>query len=144
MAGEPLDSLRLALMQDVLPLGLAVVERARRGGPKEVIAAFEAGESDPLTRLRQEGEPAARQVRDNLDRLQPGLGNPVVKVSVRDVPPSQQQASDAAEAGARPAGDDDPAELQRTLAQIAARLTLLESRLLSASQPQDGGSAPSG
>ena len=26
---QPLDSLRLALMQDVLPVGLALVERAR-------------------------------------------------------------------------------------------------------------------
>lgn len=137
MAGEPLESLRLALMQDVLPLGLAVVERARRGGPREVIAAFEGGESDPLIRLRQEGEPAARQVRDNLDRLQPGLGNPVVKVSVRDVP---EPAAPAAEPGTAseptPAGPEDPAELQQVLGRIAARLTLLESRLLSAARPQ--------
>lgn len=137
MAGEPLESLRLALMQDVLPLGLAVVERARRGGPREVIAAFEDGETDPLIRLRQEGEPAARQVRDNLDRLQPGLGNPVVKVSVRDVP---EPAAPAAEPGTAseptPAGPEDPAELQQVLGRIATRLTLLESRLLNAARPQ--------
>ena len=145
MAGEPLESLRLALMQDVLPLGLAVVERARRGGPREVIAAFEGDESDPLTRLRQEGEPAARQVRDNLDRLQPGLGNPVVKVSVRDVP---DPAAPAAETGAAsdppPAGSEDPAELQRALSRIASRLTLLESRLLSAGRPQGDENRQSG
>ena len=137
MAGEPLESLRLALMQDVLPLGLAVVERARRGGPREVIAAFEGGETEPLIRLRQEGEPAARQVRDNLDRLQPGLGNPVVKVSVRDVP---EPAAPAAEPGTAseptPAGPEDPAELQQVLGRIATRLTLLESRLLNAARPQ--------
>lgn len=130
MAGEPLDSLRLALMQDVLPLGLAVVERARRGGPREVIAAFEDGENDPLTRLRQEGEPAARQLRDNLDRFQPGLGNPVVKVSVRDVPDPATPASEAATTPPPDATDEDPAELQQALSRIAARLTLLESRLL--------------
>ena len=137
MAGEPLESLRLALMQDVLPLGLAVVERARRGGPREVIAAFEGGETDPLIRLRQAGEPAARQVRDNLDRLQPGLGNPVVKVSVRDVP---EPAAPAAEPGTAseptPAEPEDPAELQQVLGRIATRLTLLESRLLNAARPQ--------
>ena len=134
MAGEPLDSLRLALMQDVLPLGLAMVERARRGGPREVIAAFEAGEgdSDPLTRLRQEGEPAARQLRDNLDRLQPGLGNPVVKVSVRDVPEPAATRTEKSDATApNPAPPEDPAELQQALSRIAARLTLLENRLLS-------------
>jgi hypothetical protein len=34
MAADPLDSLRLTLMQDVLPVGLAVAERARRGSPR--------------------------------------------------------------------------------------------------------------
>ena len=29
---NPLDQLRLSLMQDVLPVGLAVFERARQGG----------------------------------------------------------------------------------------------------------------
>lgn len=135
MAGEPLDSLRLALMQDVLPLGLAVVERARRGGPREVMAAFDAGESDPLTRLREEGEPAARQLRDNLDRLQPGLGNPVVKVSVRDVPDPAATSTEAGpSAEPPPATPEDPAELQRALRRIASRLTLLESRLLAPTQ----------
>ncbi len=132
MAGEPLDSLRLTLMQDMLPLGLAVVERARRGGPREVIAAFEGSESDPLTRLRQEGEPAARQVRDNLDRLQPGLGNPVVKVSVRDVP--EPEAGPADEPSV-----EDPAELQRALSRIASRLTLLETRLLAQARTDGNG-----
>jgi hypothetical protein len=51
-----------------------------------------------------------------LDRLQPGLGNPVVKVDVRDVP---------AEAPA----PEDRQELQQALARIADRLTLLELRL---------------
>jgi len=145
MAGEPLDSLRLALMQDVLPLGLAVVERARRGGPREVIAAFEASESDPLTLLRQEGEPAARELRDNLDRLQPGLGNPVVKVSVRNVPePAATTAEASATAEANPASPEDPAELQQALSRIATRLTLLESRLLGPAQPHGDGNRRSG
>lgn len=132
MAGEPLDSLRLALMQDVLPLGMAMVERARRGGPRELIAAFEAGEGDPLTRLRQEGEPAARQLRDNLDRLQPGLGNPVVRVSVRDVPEPATVSDASTTASEAGADGEDPAELQQALSRIAARLTLLENRLLTA------------
>ena len=29
---NPLDQLRLSLMQEILPVGLAVVERARQGG----------------------------------------------------------------------------------------------------------------
>ncbi|MFM7312758.1 MAG: hypothetical protein ACKO0M_06265 [Cyanobium sp.] len=129
MAGEPLDSLRLALMQDVLPVGLAVVDRVRRGGPREVIAAFETSDGDPLTRLRQEGEPAAREVRDNLDRLQPGLGNPVVKVSVRDVPNDPAHHASASRAGAAP-DPENQAELLEALDRISSRLALLESRLL--------------
>jgi hypothetical protein len=123
MASDPLDALRLTLMQEVLPVGLAVVERARRGGPRDVIEAFSA-QDDPLEQLRQEGEPAARQVRESLDRLQPGLGNPVMKVDVRDV------QADEPSSGASPAADaSDRQELQQALARIGDRLTQLEHRL---------------
>lgn len=125
MAADPLDALRLTLMQDVLPVGLAVVERARKGGPKEVLAAFDGRSADPLGSLREEGEPAARDVRDNLDRLQPGLGNPVVKVEVRDVPPEPAVASPAGGVGQ----EDDPGELQLALRRIAERLDQLERHL---------------
>ncbi|MEN9495191.1 MAG: hypothetical protein EBR33_00230 [Synechococcaceae bacterium WB4_1_0192] len=128
MATDPLESLRLTLMQEVLPVGMAVVERARRGGPREVAEAFTAAD-DPLGRLRQEGDAAARELRDSLDRLQPGLGNPVMKVQVRDIPtPAPESAG---------GGDPDPGaesrELQRALVRIADRLALLEQRL----SPQD-------
>ena len=118
MAADPLDALRLTLMQDVLPVGLAVAERARRGGAREVLAAFDGSSADPLGQLRQEGEPAASQVRDNLDRLQPGLGNPVLKVEVHDM--VHDEVNDPV----------DSAELQEALARIAARLDQLERRLL--------------
>lgn len=124
MAADPLDALRLALMQEVLPVGLAVVERARKGGPREVLAVFEGNPGDSLQKLRQEGEPVASQVRDTLDRFQPGLGNPVVKVDVRNV--------DNAPVGATPPGPpetEDAEELHSTLERIAARLTALERRL---------------
>ncbi len=135
MAADPLDSLRLALMQDVLPVGLAVVERVRKGGPAEVLAAFDGTSADPLGQLRQEGEPAASQVRENLDRFQPGLGNPVMKVEVRDVgaeggsagpgPGVTPPAWDAAP----PPSPADPAELLAALERIEGRLALLQSRL---------------
>jgi len=116
MATDPLDALRLTLMQDVLPVGLAVVERARKGGLQEVMAAFDGRSSDPLGSLRQEGEPAASQVREGLDRVSPGLGNPVMKVQVHDVAP---EAADPA----------DGLELQQALGRIGERLALLEQRL---------------
>ncbi|HGY5549486.1 MAG: hypothetical protein AB8A37_05030 [Prochlorococcus sp.] len=81
MADDSLDSLRLSLMQDVLPVGLAMVGRARRGGARKVVEAFTES-SDPLEELRVEGEPAARSLRDRLDELSPGLGNPVMAVNV--------------------------------------------------------------
>jgi hypothetical protein len=122
MAADPLDSLRLALMQEVLPVGMAVVERARRGGAKDVVEAFTTT-ADPLGQLKQEGDAAARSVRDGLDRLQPGLGNPVMKVSVETVPDAP------ADAASPELGASDHSELQRTLGRIAERLVVLDQRL---------------
>ena len=79
---NPLDQLRLSLMQDVLPVGLAVFERARQGGPGRVAEIFTGGSTDPIADLREEGEPVARDVRQQLDSVSPGLGNPVMPVSV--------------------------------------------------------------
>lgn len=124
MAADPLDSLRLTLMQDMLPMGLAAVDRVRKGGPQELIAAFDGSSTDPLAQLRQEGEQAASQVREQLDRVSPGLGNPVMKVSVRDVDPAADGADPASAQAA-----SDPAELQRRLASVAESLRLLELRL---------------
>ncbi|MFM8259640.1 MAG: hypothetical protein ACKN83_07420 [Vulcanococcus sp.] len=122
MAPDPLESLRLTLMQEVLPVGIALVERARRGGPRELAEVF-SGAEDPLGRLRQEGDPAARDLRDSLDRLQPGLGNPVMKVQVRDIPSPDSSSPGEADAV------DERRELQEALGRIGARLALLEQRL---------------
>ena len=119
MAADPLDSFRLKLMQELLPVGLAVADRARKGGAKDVMAAFQAGDGDPLEQLRQEGEGAASQVRQSLDRLRPGLGNPVMKVEVRDVPDGPEE----------PLSPDDSVALREGLGRIAERLQLLEQRL---------------
>ena len=119
MAADPLDSFRLKLMQELFPVGLAVADRARKGGAKDVMAVFQAGDGDPLEQLRQEGEGAASQVRQRLDRLRPGLGNPVMKVEVRDVPDQPGE----------PLSKDDSAALQEGLGRIAERLQLLEQRL---------------
>ncbi|MEB3266154.1 MAG: hypothetical protein VKN13_06005 [Cyanobacteriota bacterium] len=136
MATDPLDALRLTLMQDVLPVGLAAADRMRRGGPRELLAAFDGSSADPLGRLRQEGEPVASQLRDNLDRLQPGLGNPVMKVDVRDMADSTTAAPTTAAASGDDAGTDtdERAELQQALGRINARLDRLEI-LLAAAPP---------
>jgi len=133
-----------------------VVDRARRGGVGSVVEGFTQAE-DPLDQLRQEGEPAARQLRDSLDRLQPGLGNPVMKVEVRDVgaepTATSTSTSSGTGVGAAPAAAGSPgvdpigavdtdgpalAELRQTLSQIGQRLSLLERRLLdTAAEPVD-------
>ena len=126
MAADPLDKLRLRLMQDLLPVGVAMVERARKGGFKDVVAGFstdEAGGSDPLSRLRQEGEPLASQLRDGLDRVSPGLGNPVMKVDVR-----VEQTPPEAAPPPVPSLPDEAALLERLHA-MEQRLGQLEARL---------------
>lgn len=127
MAADPFDALRLTLMQDVLPVGVAVAERVRKGGAKEVLAAFDGSNPDPLGRLREEGESGAKTLRDNLDRLQPGLGNPVVKVAVRDVPKDGPMAPATMSSDGFP--QDPPLELQEALRRISSRLLLLERHL---------------
>ena len=69
---------------------------ARKGGPGKVVEVFTAGSEDPIADLRQEGEPVARDVREQLDAVSPGLGNPVMSVSVSvAVPVSSSPASNA-------------------------------------------------
>ena len=115
---NPLDQLRLSLMQDVLPVGLAVLERARQGGPGKVVEVFTAGSDDPIADLRQEGEPVARDVREQLDAVSPGLGNPVMPVSVSVDEPVEVDE-----------GRDDPDDLLQTLRRIEDRLEELRRRL---------------
>ena len=127
MAADPFDALRLTLMEEILPVGIAMVDRARRGGPRQVVEAFTATE-DPLAQLRQEGDAAARAVRESLDQVQPGLGNPVVKVEVRDVP-SDFSTDLSGPSPAAASGVDERLALQEALARISGRLEDLERRL---------------
>ena len=116
--GQPLDELRLALMQDVLPMGLAFVDRVRSEGPARVVESLSQG-GDPLADLRKEGEPAARVLRERLDQISPGLGNPVMPVQV--------QVDEPAEAQESPSLLDDPQELQEVLVRIEKRLQRLDA-----------------
>lgn len=127
MATDPLQTLRLRLMQDLLPVGVAVVERARKGGVSDVIDGFSVSATtpDPLSRLRQEGEPLAAQLRDGLDRVSPGLGNPVMKVDVR-VEPNPAEAS-AQEQSLQELPDE--AALLARLQAMEQRLDQLQARL---------------
>ncbi len=114
---QPLDSLRLALMQEVLPMGLAFVDRVRTEGPAKAVESVARGD-DPLGDLREQGEAAAREVRERLDQISPGLGNPVMSVQVQVDEPLQSEV--AVEQG-------DSLELQEVLARIDGRLQRLDA-----------------
>ena len=124
MAADPFTTLRLGLMQQALPVGAAVLERLRRGGPGELVAVLQNSEANPLETLRQEGEPVAGRWRERLDQLSPGLGNPVMPVEVREVDPAPARSPDL-----NSAIDPDPEALATRLGQIAARLSLLQQCL---------------
>lgn len=115
-------------MQQVLPVSLALVERVRKGGPAAVASAFTGSTADPLDALRQEGEPAASRLRDQLDQVSPGLGNPVMAVQVREVN-QQESEDDSGDPQAALGWDPDPEALPERLRQIGARLAELERRL---------------
>ena len=116
---QPLDSLRLALMQEVLPMGLAFVDRVRTDGPAKAVESVARGD-DPLGDLREQGEAAAREVRERLDQISPGLGNPVMSVQVEvDEPVAQQDSLDS--------DHSDASQLQDVLARIDGRLQRLDA-----------------
>ena len=116
---QPLDSLRLALMQEVLPMGLAFVDRVRTDGPAKAVQSVASGD-DPLGDLRQQGEAAAREVRERLDQISPGLGNPVMSVQV--------EVDEPVEALDRLGSDHgDSSQLQDVLARIDGRLQRLDA-----------------
>tara|TARA_B100001250_G_C19328062_1_gene583428 strand:- start:5 stop:379 length:375 start_codon:yes stop_codon:yes gene_type:complete len=93
MAGDKFEKLRLSIMQNFLPVGIGVVDRARKGGMKKVMEVF-TSESDSFTQLRSEGELQASSIRDYLDDFSPGLGNPIMSVDVVVEDVNVQETSD--------------------------------------------------
>ncbi len=120
---SPFEALRLTLMQDVLPVGLAMADRVRQGGAAKVVESF-TGSADPFADLRDEGQASAKVVRERLDQVSPGLGNPVIEVSIDVEPqpaPPQQVATTS----------DEGESLQQVLARIETRLDQLQQHLAS-------------
>jgi len=119
MANDPLQNLRLQMLNDVLPVGLGAVARLRSARAGELFNDLARGQ-DGVANLRQDGEEDARQLRDFLDQLSPGLGNPVVEV---DVEVQQSRCDDPAGSG------EDIQELQERLALMAERVAQLKAAL---------------
>ncbi len=115
MTDDPIDTFRLSVMQDFLPVGLAMVQRVRHGGASKVVEAF-TNSNDPLEDLRIEGEPAAKSLREKLDNVSPGLGNPVMPVKVA-----------VTEEGLNDEASQNQDCLNETLERIETRLDLLQT-----------------
>ncbi len=82
MADDPVERIHLSLMQDVLPVGLAMLQRARTKGLQNLATSLVVSDS-PVADLRDEGQRPARELRDKLDRVRPGLGNPLQSVDIK-------------------------------------------------------------
>tara|TARA_Y100001968_G_scaffold330021_1_gene380748 strand:+ start:744 stop:1136 length:393 start_codon:yes stop_codon:yes gene_type:complete len=115
MADEIYDRLHLNLMQGFLPVSLAMIERLRRGGPSEALEVFSSSHN-PLQDLQNEGESSAKVIRDRLDEINPGLGNPVMPVSVEVTSNTNNS-------------QEDSDNLRQVLIKIESRLDQLQTLL---------------
>tara|TARA_Y100001968_G_scaffold29720_2_gene23021 strand:+ start:87 stop:452 length:366 start_codon:yes stop_codon:yes gene_type:complete len=81
MPEEIYTDIHKSVMQKLLPIGVAIAERARTKGLNGVFDIFKNSDK-PFQSLRSEGESSAQFIRDQLDKVRSGLGNPVVPVDV--------------------------------------------------------------
>ena len=94
MAENIFQSFRLSLIQDVLPVGIGIINRVKKKGIHGIMDSFSSVD-EALHDLRKEGEPFAQSWRDQLDKIHPGFGNPAVSVKVEvDQPISSPEGSD--------------------------------------------------
>ncbi len=87
MPQKSISSYHVVFMETVLPVGLAIVNRAKKGLLGKVIDGFVSSDL-PIQKLKEEGSEDAKSVRMKLDQIIPGLGNPVVEVKVSVNPKS--------------------------------------------------------
>ena len=80
MAKDQLRDFHLFAMESALPFGMGFLKNARSGGLQQIMSVFKS--KNPLSEFQIDGETSAKIVRDKIDQLIPGLGNPVVQVDV--------------------------------------------------------------
>ena len=80
MAKDQLRDLHLFAMESALPLGMGLINDAKKGGLRKIMNVFKS--KDPFSEFQVDGETSAKTVRDKIDQLFPGLGHPVVSVDV--------------------------------------------------------------
>ena len=80
MAKDQLRDLHLFAIESALPFGLGIIKNAQTGGLNKIMEVLKS--KDPFAEFQVDGETSAKRVRDKIDQLIPGLGNPVVAVEV--------------------------------------------------------------
>ncbi len=71
----------IALMETALPVGIAIVNRAKKENVGKILDGLMSADTS-IGILKEEGREDAQLVRMQLDRVIPGLGNPVIEVEV--------------------------------------------------------------
>jgi len=92
MSRSQVGNIHLFFLEDVLPVGMAILDRAKKGGAREVIEGWTSSEK-PIELLRVEGASSALIMREKLDQIRSGLGNPVVEVEISADPPEEKTFS---------------------------------------------------
>ena len=77
------QNFRIILMQEYLPIGLAIFKKVKAGNIQNIVNSIKDSNFS-LANLRSEGEDMAKNVRDQLDQIQDGLGNPAVSVDFKE------------------------------------------------------------
>ena len=80
MAKDQLRDFHLFAMESALPFGMGIIKNAKNGGFQKILDVFRS--KDPFSEFQVDGEKSAKNVRDKIDQLIPGLGHPVVSVDV--------------------------------------------------------------
>ena len=75
----------LALMETALPVGIAIVNRAKKGHAAKIFDGLMSVDT-AIGILKEEGIEDAQLLRMQLDQIIPGLGNPVIEVEVSVTP----------------------------------------------------------
>ena len=85
MAQNLFSICHLALMETALPVGIAIVNRAKKGHADKILDGLISVDTS-IGILKEEGIEDAQLLRMQLDQIIPGLGNPVIEVEVSVTP----------------------------------------------------------
>ena len=81
MAQNLFSICHLALMETALPVGIPIVNRAKKGHVDKILVGLMSADTS-IAILKEEGIEDAQLLRMQLDQIVPGLGNPVIEVEV--------------------------------------------------------------